>query len=120
MRQQAVEADQGAGFRFQRHGGAVIRPRRAVQFFHVDPVAVAQETLAQRAAVAARFRPQAAVIDRCVFQREPEGGDADRGGVEEGRILVPAHFAADARLLEDVDCMLGYLHEKSLQLYQVQ
>jgi len=106
VRQQAMEAHQGAGFRFQRHRGAVVRPRRAVQLFHRDAVAVAQETLAQRAAVAAGFRPQAAVVDRRVFQREPEGGDADRRAVEEGGVLVPAHFAADARLFEYVDRML--------------
>ena len=102
VRQQPVEAHQAAGPGFQRHRGAVVRPGRRIQLFHRDPVAVAQETLAQRAAMAAGFQPQAAVVDGGVFQREPEGGHADGRGVEEGGILVPAHFAADAGLLGDV------------------
>jgi hypothetical protein len=105
VRQQAVKAHQAAGAGLQRHRGGIVRPGRGVQLFHADAVAVAQEAFAQRPAVAARFDPQAAVVHRRVFQREPEGGDADRGGVEEGGVLVPAYFAADAGLLEDICCV---------------
>lgn len=103
-----MEAHQAARLGFQRHGDRVIRPRRAVQLFHGDGVALAQEALAQRAAVPARLDPQAAVVERRIFEREPEGGHADRGRVEEGGVLVPAHFAADAGLLEDVDRLVLY------------
>jgi len=101
--QQTVEADQGAGFGFQRHGGTVVRPGRAVELLHADAVAVAEKTLAQGAAMPARLGPQAAVVHRRIFQCEPEGGDGDRIAVEEGGVLVPAYLTADAGLLEDVD-----------------
>lgn len=103
--QEAVEADQGAGLCLQRHGGTVVRPGCRIQLFHGDGVAVTQEAFAQRAAVPARFGPQAAVVHGRVFEREPEGGHGDRVAVEEGGILVPAHLAADARLLEDVELL---------------
>jgi hypothetical protein len=72
-----------------------------VQRLHREPVAVAHEAFAQRAAVTAGLHPQAAVRQRGVFQREPEGRHGLRFGDEEAGVLVPAHLAADARLLED-------------------
>ena len=60
------------------------------------------EPLPQRTPVAARLRPQAAVLECGVLDGEPEADDAERLGVEERGVLVAADLAADARLLEDV------------------
>mmetsp|Transcript_18066 Transcript_18066/g.43126 ORF Transcript_18066/g.43126 Transcript_18066/m.43126 type:complete len:275 (+) Transcript_18066:542-1366(+) len=106
MRQQPVEDHQRSRLDLQRNGlgGMRGRPGRGVDLLHPGPAALAHKALAQhaaRAAVAAGLGPQAAVVQRGVFQREPEGGDRDRVAVEEAGVLVPAHLAADARLLED-------------------
>nr|GEU28476.1 hypothetical protein [Tanacetum cinerariifolium] len=100
--QQAVEDHQAPGLAFERDGRAVVGPAHVAQFFHAHLVAVAQEAFAHRAAVTARFGPHAAVIERGVFQREPERGHAHRVGVEIGGVLVPAYFAADAGLFKNV------------------
>ena len=52
------------------------RPRRVVERDEAHRVAVAHEALAQRPAVAAGRHPQAAVVDRGVFERDPEAGHA--------------------------------------------
>ena len=46
--------------------------------------------------------PQAAILRRRILEREPQADDAERLGVEEGRVGVAGHLAADAGLLEDV------------------
>ena len=45
--------------------------------------------------------PQAAVVHRRVFQREPERHHRLRRGDEEAGVLVPTHLAADVGLFED-------------------
>ncbi len=52
--------------------------------------------------MAAALHPQTAVVPVGVLEREPERRHRDRLAEEVGRVLVPAHFAADVRLLEDV------------------
>ena len=97
-----------AGRHLERHervaGRRRRRQRRVVERLEHGAVVgrVALEHLAQRTEVAARGRPQAAVLERGVLDREPEPGDGHRVGVEERGVLVAAHLAADVRLLEDV------------------
>ena len=98
-----MEHGQRAGRHFQRlHVGVARRwPRPVVQRQHVHSGAIALEALAQRAAVAAGLQPQAAVVQRGIFQREPEGGHAEQAVVHKAGVLVPLHLTTDAGLLED-------------------
>jgi hypothetical protein len=121
--QQAVEDDEGAGRHFQRNCRTLIGPGAAVENFHRRADAnttrygtprinclsfflrlrrTAHKALAQRPVVPTRRHPQAAVLQGGVFQRKPEGGYGDGRGVKKRRVLVPAHFAANAGLFEDV------------------
>ncbi len=60
------------------------------------------EARAQRPLVTARNAVEPAIAVIGIFQRKPEAGAAQRGGVQEGGILMAVHFSADMRRLEDV------------------
>src|SRR3546814_10637183 len=86
-----------------------------VQALHRQRAILAPPTLAQGALVRAGQRPEAAVLQRRILEREPQADDAQRVGVEEGGILVPADLAADMRLLEDVHGLRSEEHTSELQ-----
>ena len=93
---------QRAGCHLQWAGLCTAGPGRGVQRIHTDHITLAHKALAQRAKVCAGCHPQAAVAQRGVFQCKPEAGHADGLGLKKSGVLVPAHFAADAGLFEDV------------------
>src|SRR3546814_5388235 len=64
-----------------------LRPGRVVQALHRQRAILAPPTLAQGALVRAGQRPEAAVLQRRILEREPQADDAQRVGVEEGGIL---------------------------------
>src|SRR3546814_21140236 len=76
-----------------------------VQALHRQRAILAPPTLAQGALMRAGQRPEAAVLQRRILEREPQAADAQRVGVEHGGTLVPADLAADKRIHEDVYVM---------------
>src|SRR5207245_8765081 len=46
--------------------------------------------------------PKAAVLTRSILQGEPQSNHAQRLSEQKSRVLMAGHFAANARLLEDV------------------
>ena len=112
VRQQAVEHHQCTGLHFHRDGRVGVRPRFFAELVHGDDIVHPLKPFPQGTCVPARLYPQAAVVQGGIFQRKPEGGDAHGRGLEEGGVLVPAHFATDAGLLEDVHGLpdFGVLH----------
>src|SRR5260370_26973016 len=101
MGQQPVQHDQAAAPRLERHRRG-LRPRHIVERVGDQAIAGAMETLAQRPAMAARQRHQAAIVAIGIVESDPQAGDRDGPGVEVRRILVPSDFGADLRLLEEV------------------
>src|SRR3546814_18271433 len=83
-----------------------LRPGRVVQALHRQRAILAPPTLAQGALVRAGQRPEAAVLQRRILEREPQADDAQRVGVEEGGILVPADQIGRASCRERV-CQYG-------------
>src|SRR5690349_1372531 len=104
MRQQAVQYDQGAPADLDRCR-LDRRPWRRIDRVHRSRIAPAAETLAQRPAMGAPERHQAAVVAVGIVEGDPQAGDGDRRGVEEGRVLMPADLAAEPGSLKMyIDC----------------
>ena len=83
----------------RRRGGGVgaqlrLEAHRAVRLL--------RKVAAQRLEVRAGPRPQAAVVERRVLERQPQPEARVRVGAQEARVLMGRHLAADPRLLEDV------------------
>ena len=68
-----MEDDQRARLAGQRHGTVRARPGRGVQRLDAQALTLAHEALAQRPAMATRLHPQAAVVERRVFERFSRG-----------------------------------------------
>src|SRR3546814_3538135 len=81
VRQLAVQHHQRALRRFQRNPR--LRPGRVVQALHRQRAILAPPTLAQGALVRAGQRPEAAVLQRRILEREPQADDAQRVRSEE-------------------------------------
>lgn len=52
--------------------------------------------------MATGYGPKTTVLDRRIFEREPQANDVDWIGVKKRAVLVARHFAADVRLFEDI------------------
>lgn len=99
-----AEDDEAAVGDFDGYGFILLWPVGFAQLFQFALAGLGTDLVdfAERAVVAAGFYPEAAVVLAGVFEGYPEadygGGFAD----EVTGILVPADFAADSGLFEDV------------------
>ena len=104
MRHVVGEHDDAARAHFQRHARVLAWPGRIVEGAQRPRIAVAPdfEDLAQGRGVPAWLHPQTAVAAVRVLECDPEAHDAGTVCDQIAAILMPAYFATDLGLLEDV------------------
>src|SRR5215212_1896029 len=102
MRQQSMQQNQRT-FRYLERDQLLFGPRLVVKNLKLHAaVSCSTPPRLQSTSMPTGNGPQAAILDRCIFEREPKAGDVDRLGIEKRAVLMTRDFTTNVRLFEDV------------------